>query len=499
MLKRKHALVAAAMAAVSPLAAHAATVVFSYGPITYGTTLSASGVPTGTTGTTTPVNGIVTPNLIPVGDYFSVTALVTVTNNANPEFAGAYVLGGGTAQPANLGLGEYQVTIADSSISQVSPIAGTGANKGQPLSGGATGATEFTTVDGSVFNAGTASGIIQSNGTVGDPGTLINPIGGVVNSAGVNPTSSAQLGKLTLGTATDSTGDAGSIFKKLVYKVLATGTTTLTPTFVNSATSVVDVAVASTPGTAPAYASRFVTGSDSVTYLPNLVISNVASNTKIISLTATGSSSGAVGGANFVGGTYNPNTPTAGVINVVGAGSGFVRGELNGIAAGVGSKTGQTGVNFENAAGTAIDPGIEYIGLNVADGANAQGSAQFNTDIQALIADINGATFGFGATDAYATITTGTNDSLAGAPSATQIAALGLNAGKVGAAQYDVVIGIPSVNGGTSVLGLDLTQDTNLPAGLTVTDIAAVPEPASAAGLLIGASGLLLGRRKRKA
>jgi hypothetical protein len=305
------------------------------------------------------------------------------------------------------------------------------------------------------------------------------------------------LNKLTLGAPGDSTGDAGLVWTRLIYKVLATGTDTLTPTL--TGVGVVHVAQAGTTATAPSYGGRALTGADTLNSLPNLVISQGVVNTKIISLTATGASAGAVGGANFVGGTYNPNAPTAGVVNVVGTGTGFIRGELNGIAAGVGSKTGQTGVNFENAAGTPVDPGIEYIGLNVADGANAQGSTQFNTDIQALITDINGSTFGFGATDAYATITTGTNDSLAGAPAATQIAALGLNAGKVGAAQYDVVIGIPSVNGGTSVLGLDLTQDTNLPAGLTVTDIGAVPEPASAAGLLIGASGLLLGRRKRKA
>jgi hypothetical protein len=46
-------------------------------------------------------------------------------------------------------------------------------------------------------------------------------------------------------------------------------------------------------------------------------------------------------------------------------------------------------------------------------------------------------------------------------------------------------------------LGFDFTQETNV-AGITVSDVAAVPEPASIAGLVLGAS-MLLGRRKRTA
>jgi len=216
----------------------------------------------------------------------------------------------------------------------------------------------------------------------------------------------------------------------------------------------------------------------------------------IISLTAT--SAAGVSQAAFVG-VDNPNSPTAGAINVVSTGTGFVRGELNGIAAGVGSKAGVTEVKFENAAGTAVDPGIEYIGLNVADGLNGQGSTQFNSDIDALIADINSATLGLGANSAYSLRSGGT---ITNAPAAEQIAALGLNAGKSGAAQYDIIVGVPTSAAtglGDSFLGLNLANDAALPAGLEVTDIAAVPEPATAAGLLIGASGLLLGRRKRKA
>jgi hypothetical protein len=47
-------------------------------------------------------------------------------------------------------------------------------------------------------------------------------------------------------------------------------------------------------------------------------------------------------------------------------------------------------------------------------------------------------------------------------------------------------------------LGVDFSSDSTT-TGVTVTDVAAVPEPASAAGILLGAAGLLLGRRKRNA
>jgi hypothetical protein len=62
---------------------------------------------------------------------------------------------------------------------------------------------------------------------------------------------------------------------------------------------------------------------------------------------------------------------------------------------------------------------------------------------------------------------------------------------------YDIVITEPgSINtSALTNLGFDLSQTTD-GSGITVTGVAAVPEPATAAGLVIGAAGLLLGRRK---
>jgi hypothetical protein len=54
-------------------------------------------------------------------------------------------------------------------------------------------------------------------------------------------------------------------------------------------------------------------------------------------------------------------------------------------------------------------------------------------------------------------------------------------------------------NGGVADLGIDFSQDTDaLTPGLVVTEVAAVPEPATAAGVVLGAAGLLLGRRKKQ-
>jgi hypothetical protein len=62
---------------------------------------------------------------------------------------------------------------------------------------------------------------------------------------------------------------------------------------------------------------------------------------------------------------------------------------------------------------------------------------------------------------------------------------------------YQIELTATTSKSGDQNIGFDFTQETNV-AGVTVSDIVAVPEPASI-GLLMGASGLILGRRKRKA
>jgi hypothetical protein len=200
--------------------------------------------------------------------------------------------------------------------------------------------------------------------------------------------------------------------------------------------------------------------------------------TKVVSLTAAGNSAG---GTTALSGTFNPNSPTAGVINVVGAiPAGYVKGQLNNITNGV---TGQTQIKFESSTGTGTDPGTEVIALNLADSAGGN----LTTDQAQLIADINDATKGIGAGTASALL-----------PASPFYAVF--NTGRVD--PYDVLLTVPTslagaFQSGSSFLGIDLTQDSSL-SHLSVVDVAAVPEPASATVVLLGAAGLLLGRRKRK-
>jgi hypothetical protein len=64
---------------------------------------------------------------------------------------------------------------------------------------------------------------------------------------------------------------------------------------------------------------------------------------------------------------------------------------------------------------------------------------------------------------------------------------------------YDILLSTPTTSTVSSpdFLGFDFSQDSTQ-SGITVTGVAAVPEPATAAGIVLGAAGLLLGRRRNK-
>ena len=172
--------------------------------------------------------------------------------------------------------------------------------------------------------------------------------------------------------------------------------------------------------------------------------------------------------------TFAPNAPVAGTINVtkVGANS-YVPGFANGVS----GATAGTGAiaDFAQVSGFAAgDQEIYALKLLVG------GTAPTTTQMNSIVADIGGQTG-----DGVSTVA-----SLIGGPTGLAGQIAGLFPG------YDLMLTVTSGTA-TPFLGFDFSQETNV-AGVVVTNIAAVPEPASAAILLIGSS-LLLGRRKRNA
>jgi hypothetical protein len=174
--------------------------------------------------------------------------------------------------------------------------------------------------------------------------------------------------------------------------------------------------------------------------------------------------------------TFAPNAPVAGTINVtkVGANS-YVPGFANGVS----GATAGTGAIMDFTAISGFAAGDQEIyALKLLVG----GTAPTTTQMNSIVADIGGQS----ATDGVSTVA-----SLIGGPTGLAGQIAGLFPG------YDLML---TVTSGTTTpfLGFDFSQETNV-AGVVVTNIAAVPEPASAAVLLIGSASLLLGRRKRNA
>jgi hypothetical protein len=173
--------------------------------------------------------------------------------------------------------------------------------------------------------------------------------------------------------------------------------------------------------------------------------------------------------------TFAPNAPVAGNINVTKGGpSSYTPGFANavsGATAGTGAITDFTAISGF-AAG---DQEIYALKLLVG------GSTPTSTQISTIVTDIGGQS-GDGVSTVANLLSTSGNSL------ATQIATLFPG--------YDLLLSV-TTGTATPFLGFDFTQETNV-AGVVVTNIAAVPEPASAAILLIGSS-LLMGRRKRNA
>jgi hypothetical protein len=199
----------------------------------------------------------------------------------------------------------------------------------------------------------------------------------------------------------------------------------------------------------------------------------------IINLTSATQAAGSYGvqltsgtGANQA--TFVPNAPVAGNINVTKVGTGSY---IPGFANAVSGATAGTGAIADFAAISGFAAGDQEIyALKLLVGSSTPTTTQMNS----IVADIAGQSG-----DGVSTVA-----SLIGSPTGLAGQIAGLFPG------YDLMLTVSS-GSATPFLGFDFSQETNV-GGVVVTNIAAVPEPASAAILLIGSS-LLLGRRKRNA
>jgi hypothetical protein len=220
---------------------------------------------------------------------------------------------------------------------------------------------------------------------------------------------------------------------------------------------------ASSGGPATGFAFSLTFGAVTTTSTPN----------KIISLTAVAPTSygnkltqSATPGADQA--TFNPNASDS-IIHVTGSGAtGYVKGSADNIG---GTANGENKFNVE-ATGWNPNTDQEIYALNI----KVNGSDPSAAQISAIIADINGAN--------------GNTGNITASTVSGQFAAVFPG--------YDILLTAANGTISPEFLGVDFSADSTT-TGVTVTNVAAVPEPVSAAGLLLGAAGLLLGRRKRNA
>jgi len=195
----------------------------------------------------------------------------------------------------------------------------------------------------------------------------------------------------------------------------------------------------------------------------------------IISLSTTAPASNygnKIVNATGVGNGTFQNNPSSNKLSVIGGSSSYLFDQVTGISSGQGEATG-------NVEGTGFNPGTdqEVYALDVL--ASAGGSALSNANLITLAADINsGNAYGGDAGNEGAVVA---STSLAADPFPSN---------------YNLFLTFSSPTQADNFLGVDLTQDPNIPAGAVVSAIAVVPEPMSMGLLALGGLGMLARRRR---
>jgi hypothetical protein len=454
MLKRKTYLTLAAAAfATLPVASRAATISFSY---------DAADMEVSSDGGNTfgPVAYVAGSNTVtvPAGDIIEFGVDVTVTGSANP--AGTGTTGAATynakkgSQPAFLGLASYGFGMTDSKVAVANVV------DSNPASG------PTTSLEGS----GITGWSLYGSGTVDDVG------GGISFTA---PESAANLagnevstGSLAVNSALFGAGGSGpaELLNSLEIQATAAGTAVFTPgdQVANGTVALVQYVSggsSTTTAGAPKYGNVTVVSGDgnTVNNLPALTVIVTGGVTSVSTHPIVSLVGEASGGEAAQALAYGHNTiPT---LNVVGSNGSYVPAS-------------------EAASGTGAD--VEVTGFNPA------------TDNEVYALKLSGIAAGTAGTAEIASIIAEITAQSAVDGVSAQVPSSDVAALFPG---YQIeLVADPGNRSSAQDLGIDLSglTENSTPGTVTLSAIAAVPEPASI-GLLMGASGLLLGRRKRKA
>jgi hypothetical protein len=273
-------------------------------------------------------------------------------------------------------------------------------------------------------------------------------------------------------------GSAAELYNGL--KIKANGSTGTTTNFtVTNNASAFQYVVVQTPGhsvsgspVAATYKNQTFNGaSDSFGAMPQLKIivgtpitATSSSTHSIISLTA-----GITPAAGY--------TPADGAIVMSGLGNGSYN---------VSPATGFTTATTGSVAVAGFNPttDTEIYALKLSQGGTPIATSN-TTLLSAIASDINGGNGNNVSSGVTASLVTGVFSSLFPG--------------------YDILLtsnGFTAGAGGTAELGFDFStgggEQNAADDGITVTGVAAVPEPATAAGIVLGTAGLLLGRRRNK-
>jgi hypothetical protein len=438
MRNRNYLILAGAVLAASPLVGKAVTMTFTYD----ATDTQVNGVAATLTGPST------APTLsVPLGATIDIGVDVSVSGNPNSTLAyhGVYDSVAGShhyLQPQNLGIASFGLGFTTSSQT-VAPFDAAD-NGGVGVSG------NFATTTAGSFD--------------GSNNILIGSVSGGNLSSTLNVINASQDAELAYGG-----GVAAELFNGLQIDASATGgTAVITPTGISGSnfSYIAYNSGGTSSSSKPVYKNVGMTGTDTFVNLPALTIivgsgpitSTSGASHSIINLTA-----GTTPAANY--------GSADGTIAMTGVGNGSYN-----VAHAVGFTNSSTGSVAATGWNPSTDKEIYALKLSLPGGV---------TDAE-VVADINGTSNGNTASPGVtASLVTGVYTTLFPG--------------------YDVLLTSTAsspASGGAAELSFDFSsagEGNTADAGITVTGVAAVPEPATAAGIVLGAAGLLLGRRRNKA